>query len=66
MTTELLNRWAGCVKGSTPDKKFLLYMNFVTVSPERGSCSELLPKKVWVSAGEDETLLENILEIVRF
>ena len=38
----------------------------MTVSPKRGICSELLPKKVWVSAGEEEIFLENILEIVKY
>jgi acetyl esterase/lipase len=65
LTIEVLDRWAKFAQGNTPKEQFLLYTDFLTAYPERGSWSEFLPANIWLSAGEDEVFLENITEFAK-
>ena len=61
-----LRTWAsGLVHESPQAGNAATYLEFVTPSPERGSMAAILPDRVWVSAGEDELFLDNILGFVQ-
>jgi acetyl esterase/lipase len=59
-----LERWAKMVVGSKKPEEVEPYIEFVKRVGGRGSWKDILPDRVWVSAGGDEMFLHNIGEFV--
>lgn len=64
LTSKCLNWWGRLVMANTPPEQVIIYTDFIQTLQQRGGWRDILPMKVWVSAGDDELFLHNIIAFV--